>query len=125
MAAAGEALVATGATFAIREWAHGPNDGPPLHVHHLDDEAWHVLEGTLSFRFADRSFDAAAGATVFAPAGVAHTYGNPGPGSARYLIVSTQRIFDLIEALHALENPTSDELAATYRRFESEVLEST
>jgi hypothetical protein len=42
-------FVATGQSFAIREW-HG--SGPAaLHVHHVDDEAWHVLEGTLRFRF--------------------------------------------------------------------------
>lgn len=40
--------------FAIVEWSD-PGTGDwewiaPLHVHHSDDEAWYVLEGTLRFR---------------------------------------------------------------------------
>lgn len=114
-----KAFRAAGVGFEIREWAHGPNGGPPLHVHHSDDEAWHVLEGTLSFRFADRAVEAGPGATVFAPAGVAHTFANPGPGDVRYLIISTPRVFALIAALH--EAP--DDVVAVYRRFDSELLE--
>ncbi len=34
---------ATGISFGIHEWR---GSGPPtLHVHHLDDEAWHLLDG--------------------------------------------------------------------------------
>ncbi len=57
-------LVARGTSFSIEEWQ---GSGPSyLHVHHADDEAWHVLEGTLRFRFVDRTVDVAAGGTVFA-----------------------------------------------------------
>jgi mannose-6-phosphate isomerase-like protein (cupin superfamily) len=28
------------------------SDVAPLHVHHVDDEAWHVIAGALRFRFA-------------------------------------------------------------------------
>jgi mannose-6-phosphate isomerase-like protein (cupin superfamily) len=48
-------------------------------VHYADDEAWHVICGVLRFRFADREMNAEAGSTVFVPAGVSHTFGNPGP----------------------------------------------
>jgi mannose-6-phosphate isomerase-like protein (cupin superfamily) len=108
--------------FEIREWRHGPNEGPRLHVHHSDDEAWYVLEGTLRFRFADRTVDVGAGTTVMAPAGVAHTYGNPGPGDVRYLIITTPRVFALIDALHA-NGIGPDAFAEISRRYDSEVLE--
>jgi mannose-6-phosphate isomerase-like protein (cupin superfamily) len=123
VAGVGDGIAADGATFSVHEWAHGPNAGPELHVHLRDDEAWHVLEGSLRFRFADRTFDATAGTTVFAPAGTPHTYGNPGPGEARYLIVLTPRIQELIDALHAAGYPSGDELAAVYRKYDSDVLE--
>jgi mannose-6-phosphate isomerase-like protein (cupin superfamily) len=123
VAEAGEAVDASGSSLAVKEWAHGPNPGPSLHVHHSDDEAWHVIEGVLRFRFADRTFDAGPGSTVFAPAGVAHTYGNPGPGEVRYLIIATPRVFAMIDAQHALESPSRDELAALAREFDSEILE--
>lgn len=41
----------------------------PLHVHHVDDEAWHVGSGALRFRFEDEEVIARAGATVLVPAG--------------------------------------------------------
>ncbi len=30
-----------------------PGDGPPLHVHANEDEAWWIVEGTLRFRLED------------------------------------------------------------------------
>ena len=109
---------ADGASFCVREWSHGPMDGPPLHVHHSDDEAWHVLSGTLRFRFADRSEDVGPGGTCFVPAGVAHTFGSP--GDVRYLITSTPRVFALIEALH---DPANTDHAAVYRAHNAEIVE--
>lgn len=121
--AEGTAIAATGGTFALHEWSPGPGDGPPLHVHYSDDEAWYVLEGTLRFGFSGRTVDVRAGTAVFVPAGVAHTFGNPGPNSVRYLTVATRRILDVVEALHALDKSAMDELAAVYRRYDSELVE--
>src|SRR5579859_3282092 len=108
---------ATGASFGIHEWR---GSGPAiLHVHHSDDEAWHVLEGQLTFRYADRTEIAGPGTTVFVPAGVAHTY-TAGEG-ARYLIVLTPRLSALIDALQADRDPAHQR--EVYRRFDSELLE--
>ena len=107
---------ATGGSFCIREWR---GSGPAtLHVHHADDEAWHVLEGTLRFRFAGRVSEVAAGGTVFVPAGVAHTYEAV---EARYLIVLTPRLVSLIDELQ--RTPDHSRHAAIYRAHQSELLE--
>jgi quercetin dioxygenase-like cupin family protein len=87
---------ATGHSFAIREWSgSGPAE---LHVHHADDEAWHVLAVALRFRFADGEVDAPAGSTVFVPAGVVHTFVALTPDT-RYLLILTERLLSLIESL--------------------------
>ena len=66
------AIAAVGTSLVVHEWT---GSGPSwLHIHRSDDEAWHVLEGSLRFRFADREVDAPAGTTVFVPAGAPHTY---------------------------------------------------
>ena len=63
-------IAAIGASFDVHEWS---GSGPDyLHIHYTDDEAWHVLEGTLTFRFRDKQVDAPAGTTIFVPAGVPH-----------------------------------------------------
>jgi hypothetical protein len=105
-----------GGSFDIHEWS---GSGPEyLHVHHSDDEAWHVLEGTLTFKFADRVVEATAGTTVFVPAGVAHSYFEA-HGPTRYLIILTPRLRELISALHAAP---FKEHAAIMQDFDSEIL---
>ena len=108
---------ASGKSFCIREWR---GSGPPtLHVHHSDDEAWHVLEGELTFRYADHVETIGPGGTVFVPAGVAHTYS--AGADARYLIIFTPRLIKLIAALQADRDPAHQH--EIYRQFDSQLLE--
>ncbi len=108
---------ATGQSFAIHEWS---GSGPDyLHVHYSDEEAWHILEGTLTFRFSDRTIEAPAGTTVFVPAGVAHTY-YEAAGPTRYLIIMPPRLHELIAAL---QGAPRKEHTAIMRKFASEVVE--
>ena len=111
-----------GAGLVIQNWrAAGVAEMvAPLHVHRLDDEAWHVISGALRFRLADREFVASAGETVLVPAGVAHTFGNAGPSPSRYLLIVPSRLDELISSLHSA---SPAERASVYRRYESELLE--
>jgi hypothetical protein len=107
-----------GKSLVIEEWS---GSGPPfLHVHHEDDEAWHVLEGSLTFRFADRTVQAGAGTTVFVPAGQPHTYVVT-DGEARYLIIMTPRLQRLVAALHASNGADISEIM---RAHASEIVSS-
>lgn len=111
-----------GAHLMIHDW---PAEGPavevaPLHVHHADDEAWHVVSGALRFRFADREVVVGAGSTVLVPAGVAHTFGNAGSGPSRYIIILPERLDELIGRLHDADRA---EHAAIYQSYQSELLE--
>src|SRR5258707_4354943 len=111
-------ISAIGQSFDIYEWR---GSGPDyLHVHYADDEAWHVLEGSLTFRFGDsRTVNASPGTTVVVPAGVPHAY-SVADGPARYLTILTPRLRDLIAALHAAPR---EQHPAVMRQFESEILE--
>jgi mannose-6-phosphate isomerase-like protein (cupin superfamily) len=109
-------LAATGGSFSVMEWR---DSGPrKLHIHHADDEAWHVLEGTLRFRFADGEVDVPAGGTVYVPAGVPHTYRAI---DACYLIVLTPRLAALIAELQGA--PEGTDYASLYRRYQSTLIE--
>src|ERR671913_1469263 len=101
IATSGFGLVsAAGDTLVIREWT---DSGPSyLHIHYCDDEAWHVLEGCLRFRFEHGEVDAPAGTTVFVPAGLAHPYRVTEP--SRYLIFLTPRLDRLIAKLRSLSD---------------------
>ena len=110
-------IAATGRSFDVHEWS---GSGPDyLHVHYADDEAWHVLEGTLTFRFRDREVEAPAGTTVFVPAGVPHSYFEA-HGPTRYLIILTPRLRELISALHVAPFDQHKEIM---HKFDSEIVE--
>jgi mannose-6-phosphate isomerase-like protein (cupin superfamily) len=121
-------LAPAGADLVLAEWRDpgGGGDPPryiaPLHIHHRDDEAWYVLEGALRFRLGGETVEAPAGGAVLAPRGTAHTYWNPRPEPARYLLVMTERIRALIDAIHADESRPPDALAILFRDHESELL---
>ena len=111
-----ESISVKGKSLVIHEWR---GSGPPyMHVHSEDDEAWHVLEGTLVFRFRDRTVEVSKGKTVFVPAGVAHTYS--ASDDARYLIILTPRLDEMISELQASPFPQH---AAILGKYKSEILD--
>jgi mannose-6-phosphate isomerase-like protein (cupin superfamily) len=126
---AGRTLGGAGGSFVIAEWTDGggPPDPPrlvaPLHVHHRDDEAWYVLEGTLRFRLGDEEVEAPAGSAVFGPRGVPHTFWNPSEKPARYLLVMTPNTFRLIEEIHASSDRGPATMRALYQQYDCEIVE--
>lgn len=66
-----------------------PGDGPPLHTHANEDEAWYVLEGELQFRLGETTAAAPSGSFVFVPRGEPHCFRNPGRRPARILVLFT------------------------------------
>jgi mannose-6-phosphate isomerase-like protein (cupin superfamily) len=121
---AGRELGGTESDFVIVEWTD-PGDSEwewiaPLHVHHADDEAWYVLEGTLRFRIGDEVLEAGPHSAVVASKGTPHAYGNARRGEpARYLLVMTPRIRALVQALH---EPGAADYAAIFRAHDSDLL---
>ena len=68
-------------------------DSPPCHVHHGEDEAFHVLEGELVLLVDGKTRRVRAGETLLAPKGVAHTYCVVSE-QARWLVVTTNGDFE-------------------------------
>jgi quercetin dioxygenase-like cupin family protein len=68
-------------------------DSPPLHVHHTEDEVFHVVEGDLRLRVGDVELRLGAGGTARAPKRVAHTY-RVESERARWLAVTTRGDFE-------------------------------
>jgi mannose-6-phosphate isomerase-like protein (cupin superfamily) len=71
-------------------FAHVPaGEGPPLHIHHGEDEAIHVLDGAADFWLEGRVMRLVAGQGVFLPRSVPHTFRVVPDGPARLLGVVT------------------------------------
>ena len=112
---AGTALAPAGSRLVLAEWtAQGavgeePLYQAPLHAH-PEDEAWYVLEGTLAIRAGDDVHQISAGGAVIVPGGTAHTFWNPRPDQARYLLIMGADTFALIQAIHATDDRSPDRM---------------
>ena len=61
-----------------------PGAGPPMHVHHLQDEGFTVLEGRLGYqRDGEKARFAGPGESVEFKAGEPHRFWNAGPAELR------------------------------------------
>jgi quercetin dioxygenase-like cupin family protein len=80
-------------------------EGPPMHVHAGEDEAWYVIAGTLRFALDGELHFATAGSFVFVPRGTPHCFQNVGTEPARLLVLFTpsgmERFFESFAALPA------------------------
>jgi mannose-6-phosphate isomerase-like protein (cupin superfamily) len=81
-------------SLAVVELTAFPQNGPPSHIHHREDESFYVLDGTFSVLVGDRSLEANTGAFVHVPKGTLHTYKNIGVKPGRVLVVLTPGGFE-------------------------------
>lgn len=72
--------------YAIMESLIPPNQGPPLHVHHREDEAFYILEGDYLFEVDGKQMELHAGDFAWAPRDVPHCFQNIGSTTGRLLV---------------------------------------
>jgi mannose-6-phosphate isomerase-like protein (cupin superfamily) len=63
--------------------------GPPMHVHHREQEMFRILSGQFRFWCAGEVQDLSDGDTVLISAGAPHTFKNVGTGDGQLLITMT------------------------------------
>lgn len=69
-------------------------EGPPVHVHHNEDEVVHVLEGRYQFWLDGVVSEGGPGHTVFLPRGIPHTFRVIGDEPGRNLAIITPGGFE-------------------------------
>jgi quercetin dioxygenase-like cupin family protein len=105
---------------------------PGGHVHPVQQESFHVLEGTVKFRKGLRAVVARPGDTVVVPPGAFHHFANAGdePALVRVQVEPALRMEHLFETVAALASegrtlrsgmPKPLDLAVFMREFEREV----
>lgn len=78
----------TGGRFSLMERTLPPGGRmPPPHRHGANDEAYFVLDGTVTFHVADTVFDGGPGTFVLVESGETHTFGNTAGEPARLLVL--------------------------------------
>ena len=69
---ASEARNGNGAAFV--EYRTEQGEEPPDHTHQTEDEMFYVLEGSVTFRCGEETFEVEKGGFIFLPAGIEHGY---------------------------------------------------
>jgi quercetin dioxygenase-like cupin family protein len=69
-------------------------DSPPMHIHHTEDEVFHLLEGELRLRIGHEEQRLGPGQTILAAKGVPHTYRVESSTGAHWLTVTTRGDFE-------------------------------
>ena len=69
-------------------------EGPELHVHDDEDDAFYVLDGEIVFLLGDDELSAETGTFVLVPPGVLHTFANRTDSPARILNIHAPAGFD-------------------------------
>ncbi len=78
----------TGGLMTIVEMTEQPGEEAPLHVHHREDEAFYILDGSATIHVGDESFEVGPGDYVFAPRDIPHRY-SIGDEGCRFLFICT------------------------------------
>ncbi len=117
----------TNGAFTVFEDTTPAQGGPPLHLHHAQDEWWYILEGEYLFEVDGEEIHAGPGATVFAPRGSRHTFMNAGDTPARSLVTvvpgGLDIFFEELSAVAPTAAPPDPELAARiFRKHGLELL---
>ncbi len=79
----------TGGAFDYFIVGVAPHGGPPLHVHHLQEETIHVLKGRFKLRIGDEIFYLDEGGFAYLPSTIPHCFLNLTDEPGEVIVVYT------------------------------------
>ncbi len=110
----------TDGRYSVLENLVPEGDMPPLHVHHEDDEVFHVIDGRVTLFLPGQQVELAQGETFRAPRGIPHTY-RVDSERARLLVFSEPPRFE--QLVRAFSEPApADQLPPPDRPLDVEAL---
>lgn len=87
--------------------------GPPLHVHHDQDEVYFVREGSYTFEVGGVRHDLSTGDTIFLPRGIPHAFAQQSKtGRLLFMFTPAGSMEAYFEALSAFQGPPEPETEA-------------
>jgi quercetin dioxygenase-like cupin family protein len=100
--------------------AVAPHGGPPLHVHHHQDETLHVLKGRFKVRIGDQQHTLETGGFAYLPAGLPHAFLNLTDQPAELIIIFApgggRKFFEELAPVTRTVTADREEVAAVFTR---------
>jgi quercetin dioxygenase-like cupin family protein len=116
----------TGGAFDYFVVEVAPHGGPPLHVHHRQEEAIHALEGRYKVRIGDEEHVIEQGGFAYMPAGLPHAFLNLTDEPGRIVVVYTpgggHRFYEELGPAARSATPDRAEIAAIFARHDMTLL---
>lgn len=114
----------TGGAFYSFESRDMPRGGPPLHVHHEQDEWFYIVKGEFIFEVGGDRHELKAGDSLFAPRGVPHTFACADGNGTLLTTLSPAGTFEtfILETTRTSEIPSPQEMARHFEQHDMTLL---
>jgi quercetin dioxygenase-like cupin family protein len=116
----------TGGAFDYFVVEVAPNGGPPLHVHHRQEETIHVLSGRYKVQIGSEVFVCEEGGFAYLPSGVPHTFLNLTAEPGQIVVVYTpgggHKFYEELGPLTRNGAPDRATVAALFEKYDMTLL---
>jgi quercetin dioxygenase-like cupin family protein len=103
-----------------------PHGGPPLHVHHIQEETIHVLKGRFKVRCGDQTLVLEQGGFAYLPAKMPHAFLNLTDEPAELLVVYVpgggHKFYEELGPASRAANPDRKAIADIFERHDMTLL---
>jgi quercetin dioxygenase-like cupin family protein len=97
-----------------------PKGGPPLHVHHRQEETIHALKGRYKIQIGDETFHCEEGGFAYLPSGVPHAFLNLTDDPGEIVVVYTpgggHKFYEELGPLTRNGTPNREAVAAVFEK---------
>ena len=98
-----------------------PHGGPPLHVHHFQEETIHVLKGRYKIRIGEENFIVGEGGFAYLPSKVPHAFLNLTDEPGEVIVVYTpgggHKFYEELGPLSRSGTASRQEIAAVFEKY--------
>ncbi|MFF0277721.1 cupin domain-containing protein [Streptomyces sp. NPDC004330] len=116
----------THGAYSLIEYTHAPHaPGPPPHVHHEHEEAFHVISGRLTLDVDEDTFQLGAGEFIVVPRGSVHRPYNTSDEAVTFFFIASPAMDGFFAEMAELNDatrgaPTPEQLREIGERWDSE-----
>lgn len=103
-----------------------PHGGPPLHVHHKQEETIHVLKGRYKVRIGEETFRCGEGDFAYLPSQVPHAFLNLTDEPGEIVVVYTpgggHRFYEELGPVSRGDRPDRQAIAGIFEKYDMTLL---
>lgn len=114
----------TGGAFGVTRVTQPAGTATPVHVHTREAEAFYLLDGTMTYRAGEQTYQLSPGSFIYLPTGIPHAFRVTGEAPVRFLaIVAPGGLMDMYDGVgrpadaRRLPGPDETDLAGDIQRW--------